>query len=380
MEPEAAAVVVPPHLKETLHEFTCQVLQQQPTDLDAFGESFFSKRRSSIADDSLMEVDEEGEDELMDENYVPPGFKRGKRQSVCAEIPNLNAISVLKLNTHQKPAHVTERLLETMERILLFNSLDEEDKRTLVDAMFKRETVSGECVIRQGSDGDNFYIVEMGLFDVYIQGVHLGEYDNIGQFGELALMYNCPRAATVLSVGAGALWCLDRDTFRNITLGKAAAQRRLYDEALKTNPLIKDLSEAERTKLADSLEKVGFKDNERIIHQGDPADAMYLIVAGHAKVTRHVAASSTEVLIDTLGSGQYFGELALLTDKPRAASVWAKGPLTCAKISKDGFERLLGPCQDIMKRNAGGYEARLEQLFGRKDAGGSYLSLELTTL
>ena len=245
----------------------------------------------------------------------------------------MNAISVLKLNTHQKPAHVTERLLETMERILLFNSLDEEDKRTLVDAMFKRETVSGECVIRQGSDGDNFYIVEMGLFDVYIQGVHLGEYDNIGQFGELALMYNCPRAATVLSVGAGALWCLDRDTFRNITLGKAAAQRRLYDEALKTNPLIKDLSEAERTKLADSLEKVGFKDNERIIHQGDPADAMYLIVAGHAKVTRHVAASSTEVLIDTLGSGQYFGELALLTDKPRAASVWAKGPLTCASKS-----------------------------------------------
>ena len=72
----------------------------------------------------------------------------------------------------------------------------------------------------------------------------------------------------------------DRDSFRNITLGKAAAERKIYDEALKQNPLIKDLSQAERTKLADCLVKTQFKDEERIICQGDPADSMYLIVSG----------------------------------------------------------------------------------------------------
>jgi cAMP-dependent protein kinase regulator len=62
--------------------------------------------------------------------------------------------------------------------------------------------------------------------------------------------------------------------------------------------------------------------------------------------------------------GQYFGELALITNKPRAASVYAVGAVTCAVLDVGAFERLLGPCMEIMKRNFEHYEEQLMQLFG----------------
>ena len=69
------------------------------------------------------------------------------------------------------------------------------------------------------------------------------------------------------------------------------------------------------------------------------ADSMYLITDGAARVTRHVGTKGVEVEVATLDQGRYFGELALLTQKPRAASVWAKGKLVCARISSNSFNR-----------------------------------------
>ncbi|PIO38252.1 hypothetical protein AB205_0178180, partial [Aquarana catesbeiana] len=62
--------------------------------------------------------------------------------------------------------------------------------------------------------------------------------------------------------------------------------------------------------------------------------------------------------------GQYFGELALVTNKPRAASAYAVGSVKCLAMDVQAFERLLGPCMEIMKRNIANYEEQLVALFG----------------
>ena len=102
--------------------------------------------------------------------------------------------------------------------------------------MFEFPAEPGQKIIAEGDDGDNFYVIENGVYDVYkvnfqrtfltghfrrtcddkvpqnIDGeeVKVASYDNKGSFGELALMYNAPRAATVTSVDGGTLWALDR--------------------------------------------------------------------------------------------------------------------------------------------------------------------------
>lgn len=91
--------------------------------------------------------------------------------------------------------------------------------------MAEKRVVPGEEIITQGGIGDYFYVVETGALDVFVSRngaprVKVTDYTANGSFGELALMYNAPRAASVVAVADCILWALDRVTFRRILMGK----------------------------------------------------------------------------------------------------------------------------------------------------------------
>jgi len=67
-----------------------------------------------------------------------------------------------------------------------------------MDAMFERKVDIGEVVIQQGDEGDNFYVVDEGVFDIFVNGVKVVEVGPGGSFGELALMYNTKRFSSYL--------------------------------------------------------------------------------------------------------------------------------------------------------------------------------------
>ena len=98
----------------------------------------------------------------------------------------------------------------------LFAGLSDADMRTVFGEMRKTQVQRGETVIRQGEQGDFFYVVLRGQFDATKDGAArpVFTYTAGGCFGELALMYNCPRAATVTAVSGGVLLALDRRSFR----------------------------------------------------------------------------------------------------------------------------------------------------------------------
>eukprot|EP00064_Thunnus_orientalis_P014338 superscaffoldBa00002471_g14381 len=215
--------------------------------------------------------------------------------------------------------------------------------------------------------------VTKGVYDIVVQkdgvSVCVGKYDNKGSFGELALMYNTPRAATIIATQEGALWGLDRATFHRLIVKNNAKKRRMYEAFIECVPLLKSLELSERMKIVDVLGARGFKDGERIIAQGESADCFYIVESGEVKImikskTKAGQLDNTEVEVACCSRGQYFGELALVTNKPRAASVYAAGETKCLVIDIQAFERLLGPCMDIMKRNISQYEDQLVALFG----------------
>lgn len=86
-----------------------------------------------------------------------------------------------------------------------------------------------------------------GTYKVYVQfdgegdPRAVGGYDNTGSFGELALMYNMPRAATVQADSDGSLWAMDRQTFRRIVLKSAYKKRQMYETLLNAVPMLKTL-------------------------------------------------------------------------------------------------------------------------------------------
>jgi cAMP-dependent protein kinase regulator len=130
----------------------------------------------------------------------------------------------------------------------------------------------------------------------------------------------------------------------------------MYEQFLEEVPLLASLESYERHKIADALESVTFKDGEVVIRQGDVGDNFYIIESGEAKVTQFDD-KGVEQVLKQLTKGQYFGELALLFNKPRAATVTASGKLKCATLGKKAFDRLLGPALDIIKRNTTAYKA-----------------------
>jgi cAMP-dependent protein kinase regulator len=224
-------------------------------------------------------------------------------------------------------------------------------------------------VITQGDQGDFFYVVEKGTFDVYVNpagsmqpgpqglGTKVATIQSGGSFGELALMYNAPRAATVMSAeGQCTLWALDRITFRRILMDSTFKRRRLYESFLEEVPLLSSLTKYERSKIADALDTHKYPEGTTIIKEGDAGEAFYLLESGEAEAFKE----GTSNPVKAYKKGDYFGELALLNDAPRAASVVSKTEVKVATLGKDGFQRLLGPVESIMRRTK--YETGVEDI------------------
>ncbi|VCW91277.1 unnamed protein product, partial [Gulo gulo] len=172
---------------------------------------------------------------------------------------------------HPKTDQQRCRLQEACKDILLFKNLDQEQLSQVLDAMFERTVKADEHVIDQGDDGDNFYVIERGTYDILVtkdnQTRSVGQYDNRGSFGELALMYNTPRAATIVATSEGSLWGLDRVTFRRIIVKNNAKKRRMFESFIESVPLLKSLEVSERMKIVDVIGEKVYKDGERIITQ-----------------------------------------------------------------------------------------------------------------
>ncbi|KAI8361266.1 cyclic nucleotide-binding-like protein [Mortierella sp. GBAus27b] len=320
--------------------------------------------------DSDSEDNDDDDDEAHDgaPGHLPPPMHHRiliRRTSVSAESMMPSQHNYVKMVIPKTPEQ-RKRIELSISSNFLFKNLDEDQHEDVVNAMTEKRFRVRENVIEQGAVGDYFYVVETGSLDVFVAkngnpAEKVFEYGPGGSFGELALMYNGPRAATVITTSDVVLWALDRITFRRILMENTSRKRRMYEAFLETVPLLVSLEPYERHKIADALESVYFDDGQTVVQQGDQGDNFFIIESGEATVTKCNEAGE-EFPMPGLGPGQYFGELALLNDMPRAATVKAQGRLKCATLGKRAFVRLLGPVVEIIKRNSFNYQTIEQQI------------------
>ena len=159
-------------------------------------------------------------------------------------------------------------LSKAIAKNVLFSHLDENERSDIFDAMFPVNAMPGEVIIQQGDEGDNFYIIDTGdvevsyqnekifqkennfgnfdavkcvlqdyffnRFQIYVNGEKVVQIGEGGSFGELALIYGTPRAATVKASTSTdvKLWGIDRDSYRRILMGSTIRKRKMYEEFL----------------------------------------------------------------------------------------------------------------------------------------------------
>ncbi|KAK9896381.1 camp-dependent protein kinase regulatory subunit [Cystobasidium minutum MCA 4210] len=348
---------------------------------------------------------------LSGDNGIPQGYNLGRRTSVSAESIDPNSLSN---SAHATPKVVIPktpsqraRIESSTEKNLLFRNLDEEQHNDVVNAMKEVQVTQGTEVIVQGAVGDFFYVVESGDFQIWVKPQQssgmvmsptmpssssnnargrsvsvepegsmkedmqatttledgttvradgsklVATITSGGSFGELALMYNAPRAATVVCSSENAtLWALDRVTFRTILMEHTSKKRRMYEKFLSEVPILVSLENYERSKIADALEERIYEEGEDVVREGELGKNFYIIESGKAEVLKRKEGGVQE-RVGTLTKGDYFGELALLNSAPRAATVRAvSGRLRVATLGEKAFTRLLGPVVEILTRSA----------------------------
>jgi cAMP-dependent protein kinase regulator len=128
-------------------------------------------------------------------------------------------------------------------------------------------------------------------------------------------------------------------------------RREKYEEILKKVKVLEGLDHEERHKLIDSISEVKFKKDDDIIKQGDPGNKFYFIMEGNAKAEKVVTKGQDPIHVMDYKEGDYFGEVSLLKDQPRAASIIAISDVITLYLDRQMFDRLLGPLKDILKRN-----------------------------
>ena len=243
----------------------------------------------------------------------------------------------------------------------LFNSLEDKDLQTVIDSFEEKKYKAGENVITQGDEGDVLYLVDSGELDcekvfkagdppTYLKKYHTGE-----SFGELALLYNAPRAATIRATTDSTCWALDRECFNNIVKNAAIKRRERYENTLKKVEILKSIDPYELGQICDALKIKLITKGDYIIKQGEEGNDFFILDEGKAHAEKVFEEGKPPERVKEYEAGGFFGELALLKNEPRAASIIADTHCKCLYLDRFAFKRLLGPLENILQRNSENY-------------------------
>ena len=257
-------------------------------------------------------------------------FKTASNNSRIAAVRVIAKTSLVK--------NLLERALNSS---FLFRSLKSPVIQQIISSMFEVKVHGGHAIINEGEEGDNFYVVTSGklecLKDINGQTVKLVEYGPGTCFGELALLYNCARAASVVAMVDSTVWALDRESF-NTTVVYHSEETRAA-QLLRSSAFFSPLNEHMLTELIHQTERRAFKgakctaDGDMtgalVLKKGQRCKALHVVMEGEVTV-RHVVSKS--VVDRKLGPGQVFGMVETLKDQPVDANIYATSKTTVILI------------------------------------------------
>lgn len=246
---------------------------------------------------------------------------RGALIVIGGFLPLLTLLMWGRLSALDVGPDAPEEHVALLEPLPVFAGFPRETVQLLASKLERHETAAGEVVIHEGDAGDRFYVIEKGRFSVEVGGEREAELGPGAFFGEIALLRDVPRTATVTSLGEGELLSLTRDDF-------VPAVRT---EMLKSLPLFRPLPPPTLEFLASKLRRQEVAPGDVVVRQGETGDRFYVIAEGAFDV------QSGGEQRGQLDPGDFFGEIALLRNVERTATVTAREDGVLFSLGRDEF-------------------------------------------
>jgi len=255
----------------------------------------------------------------------------------------------------------TEERLELLRTAGPFGLLDESERRWLAERMTTRVLPLGTVVFERGGDADAAFFVVSGrarvvATDAAGHEVSLGVLKRGDHFGEAALLLGGKRAATVRAAEDLVLLRLEGGTFRDLLAAhpeiRVVLERSLQDlgvqNFLKQFTNLGPVPTAVLRDIVRDLEPVSVGAGTRVVREGEVGDRFFIVRSGALEVLKREG--DDDRVVGYLGPGECFGELALLTGAPRAASVVARSDSEIFALRRDAFDKALAVSPELRGR------------------------------
>lgn len=233
-------------------------------------------------------------------------------------------------------------------------SLDRAEQDRLLASAEPQTFAPGATIIREGDPADAFYILARGSAEVLRERPDappelLAQLADGAYFGEVGLLQDRPRTATVRAGAGGAeVLAMARDAFLRYVAQfdlvgdeiAALIRRRAISRGLAQS--LPTLTPAQIAQVAPEVAPRIYAPGEPIIRQGERAETFYILTRGRAEVLRQYPGGQSAT-IDWREPGEYFGEIGLLQDRPRTATVRAaEGGAEVLELGRAAFQRMIG--------------------------------------
>ncbi|XP_063386318.1 cGMP-dependent protein kinase, isozyme 2 forms cD4/T1/T3A/T3B isoform X4 [Cydia fagiglandana] len=292
---------------------------------------------------------------------------RLKRTAISAEpLSSLTQDNEMKLVKIPKSSKSRELIKSAILDNDFMKNLEMTQIREIVDCMYPVEYAAGSLIIKEGDVGSIVYVMEEGRVEVSRENKYLSTMAPGKVFGELAILYNCKRTATIKAATDCRLWAIERQCFQTIMMRTGLIRQAEYTDFLKSVPIFKNLPEDTLIKISDVLEETHYQNGDYIVRQGARGDTFFIISKGQVKVTQKLP-NNDEKFIRSLTKGDFFGEKALQGDDLRTANIIADAPegTTCLVIDRETFNQLISTLDEIRTKykDEGESRARLNEEF-----------------
>ncbi|XP_059010600.1 cGMP-dependent protein kinase 2 isoform X4 [Mustela lutreola] len=250
----------------------------------------------------------------------------------------------------RKDSSEKKLITDALNKNQFLKRLDPQQIKDMVECMYGRNYQQGSYIIKQGEPGNHIFVLAEGRLEVFQGEKFLSSIPMWTTFGELAILYNCTRTASVKAITNVKTWALDREVFQNIMRRTAQARDEQYRNFLRSVSLLKNLPEDKLTKIIDCLEVEYYDKGDYIIREGEEGSTFFILAKGKVKVTQSTEGHDQPQLIKTLQKGEYFGEKALISEDVRSANIIAEeNDVACLVIDRETFNQTVGTFEELQK-------------------------------
>ena len=276
-------------------------------------------------------------------------YTKPARLKSMVSVTAMDYLSEFQPPSFQKTQEEIKIIKSVMAENIFFNDLSRQEQEIFVNAFEPIQVKEKSIIIKQGEKGDYFYILQHGKISFYVEKSKVSTIMDGSCFGDLALLYSAPRAATARAKTPCKLFRVDQKTFKMLLTKQSKILKNEKLNVLKSIDFLKDVPLEDLKKLSASMRPLTFKEGEVLVKKGAPGTTFYLVAEGELVVT-DISVGSIEFDNALLKRNDYFGERALATNEPRTANITATTAGTVFYIRKKTFDKILGEYSRLMTK------------------------------